>query len=163
MLPITEQQLRGAFVNASRKETSLITPPEWLEHADWDALDFLGWRDPKLAKRAYAVIPTLDGELVGILFQQAEASPRARAQCSWCQDVRLPNDVVFFSAKRAGPAGRKGDTVGTLVCDRFQCSQNVRKLPPLAYEGYDLEAARERRIDELRLRAAGFADAVRRA
>lgn len=163
MLPIAEQQLRGAFVNASRKEASLISIPEALESTDWDSLDFLGWRDPKLPRRAYAVVPTLDGDLVGILFQQAEAGPRARAQCSWCQDVRLPNDVVFLAAKRAGAAGRKGDTVGTLVCERFQCSANVRRLPPLPYDGYDLEAARVRRIDELRLRAAGFADAVTRA
>lgn len=162
MLPITEQQLRGAFVNASRKETSLITTPDHLDELDWASLDFLGWRDPKLPRRAYAVIPTLDGELVGVLFQQAEASPRARAQCSWCQDVQLPNEVVFLSAKRAGPAGRRGDTLGTLVCERFQCSQNVRRLPPLAYEGFDREAARERRIDELRLRAAEFADDVAR-
>ena len=163
MLPITDQQLRGAFVNASRKETSLITPPDGLATTDWESLDFLGWRDPKLPRRAYAIIPTLEGDPVGILLQQAEASPRSRAQCSWCQDVRLPNDVVFFSAKRAGPAGRKGDTIGTLVCERFQCSQNVRKPPPLPYDGYDLEAAKLRRIDELQLRAAGFAHAVTRA
>lgn len=84
----------------------------------------------------------------------------ARAQCSWCRDVRLPNDVVFCSAKRAGSAGRSGNTVGTLVCEDFECSQNVRKLPVLAYEGYDLEAARLRRIDELRLHAAAFAETV---
>ncbi|WP_206447575.1 FBP domain-containing protein [Agrococcus sp. KRD186] len=162
MLPIGEQQLRGAFVNASRKETSLIQIPDRLDEIDWASLDFLGWRDQKLPRRAYAVIPTLDGDLVGVLFQQAEAAPRARAQCSWCQDVQLPNDVVFLSAKRAGPAGRKGDTIGTLVCERFQCSKNVRTLPVLAYEGYDREAARDRRIDELRLRAAEFAGAVTR-
>lgn len=163
MLPISEPQLRSAFVNASRKEASQIVVPDALDAVDWASLDFLGWRDPKLPRRAYAVIPTLDGELVGILFQQAETSPRARALCSWCQDVRLPNEVVFLSAKRAGAAGRKGDTIGTLVCERFQCSANVRKLPPLPYEGYDREAARERRIDDLRLRAAGFAHAVTRA
>lgn len=84
----------------------------------------------------------------------------ARAQCSWCRDVRLPNDVVFCSAKRAGSAGRSGNTVGTLVCEDFECSQNVRRLPVLAYEGYDLEAARLRRIDELRLHAAAFAETV---
>src|SRR4051794_2073682 len=132
MLPISEQQLLGAFVNASRKETSLITLPDGFDALAWESLDFLGWRDQKLPRRAYAVIPTLDDELVGILFQQAEAAPRARAQCSWCQDVQLPNEVVFLSAKRAGPAGRKGDTIGTLVCERFQCSKNVRRLPPLA-------------------------------
>lgn len=99
---------------------------------DWDQRDYLGWRDTKIGKRAYAAIPTLDGAVIGILFRQAEASPRSRAQCSWCQDVKRPNDVVFYSAKRSGSAGRNGDTVGTLVCEDFQCSGNVRKTPPLA-------------------------------
>lgn len=162
MLPITAQDLRGAFVNASRKEVSSITLPDWIDDTDWDALDYLGWRDPKIARRAYVVVPILDGPPVGILLRRADAAPRARAQCSWCQDVRLPNDVVFYAAKLAGTAGRSGNTTGTLVCEDFECSRNVRKLPPLAYEGYDLEAARVRRIDELRLRAAGFADAVTR-
>ncbi|WP_420369140.1 FBP domain-containing protein [Curtobacterium sp. L1-20] len=160
MLPISEKTLRTSFVNASRKEVGDLTLPTGFDTVDWDALDYLGWRDPKIGRRAYAVVPTLDGGLVGILFRQAEASSRARAQCSWCQDVKLPNDVVFYSAKRSGPAGRNGNTVGTLVCQDFQCSRNVRKLPPPAYEGHDVEAARARRIEDLQLRAASFAAEV---
>ncbi|MCS6567942.1 FBP domain-containing protein [Curtobacterium flaccumfaciens pv. flaccumfaciens] len=156
MLPIVEKTLRTSFVNASRKEVSDLTLPADFETLDWGALDYLGWRDPKIGRRAYAVVPTLDGDLIGILFRQAEASPRSRAQCSWCQDVKLPNDVAFYSAKRSGPAGRNGNTVGTLVCQDFQCSRNVRKLPPPAYEGYDVEAARLRRIEDLQVRAASF-------
>lgn len=160
MLPISEKTLRASFVNASRKETADLTLPADLDTIDWDGLDYLGWRDPKIGRRAYVVVPTLDGDLVGILFRQAEASPRSRAQCSWCQDVKLPNDVVFYSAKRSGKAGRNGNTVGTLVCQDFQCSRNVRKTPPLAYEGYDVEAARLQRIEDLQLRAAAFATEV---
>uniref|UniRef100_A0A942SWU2 FBP domain-containing protein n=1 Tax=Neobacillus citreus TaxID=2833578 RepID=A0A942SWU2_9BACI len=160
MLPISEKTLRASFVNASRKETADLTLPADLDTIDWDGLDYLGWRDPKIGRRAYVVVPTLDGDLVGILFRQAEASPRSRAQCSWCQDVKLPNDVVFYSAKRSGKAGRNGNTVGTLVCQDFQCSRNVRKTPPLAYEGYDVEAARLQRIEDLQLRAAAFAAEV---
>ncbi len=161
MLPIDEKALRGAFVNASRKEVADMTLPAWFDRADWDALDLLGWRDPRIARRGYAILPDLDGEPVGVLLRQAEASPRSRAQCNWCQDVRLPNDVVFWSAKRAGAAGRRGDTVGTLVCESFQCSANARKPPTAPYDGYDVLAARDRRVDELRLRVAGFADVLR--
>jgi hypothetical protein len=159
MLPITVEALRASFVNASRREVTEMTVPD-LDAVRWDDCTFLGWRDPKTPRRAYAVVPTLDGDLVGIVFRQAEASPRSRAQCSWCQDVKLPNDVVFYSAKRSGPAGRKGDTVGTLVCQDFQCSRNVRKTPPPAYEGYDVEAARQQRMDDLQLRVAAFAAEV---
>lgn len=159
MLPITVEALRASFVNASRREVTEMTVPD-LDAVRWDDLTFLGWRDPKTPRRASAVIPTLDGELIGVVFRQAEASPRSRAQCSWCQDVKLPNDVVFYSAKRSGPAGRKGDTIGTLVCQDFQCSRNVRKTPPPAYEGYDVEGARLQRMDDLQLRVAAFAAEV---
>ncbi|QKJ19727.1 FBP domain-containing protein [Microbacterium hominis] len=157
MLPLTEQVIRGSFCNASRKEVSMLTLPPDLETLDWERLDYLGWQDPKLARRAYLMIPDLNGAVTGILLRRADAKPNARAQCSWCRDVTLPNDVVLYVAKRTGPAGRKGDAVGTLICEGFECSTNVRRLPPLAYEGFDRDAARDRRIDDLRMLAAAFA------
>lgn len=160
MISLTETTLLSSFVNASRKEVRDLTLPSGFDTIDWSRLVYLGWRDPKLGRRAYAVVPTLDDELIGILFRQTEAAPRARAQCSWCHDVKLPNDVVLYSAKRSGPSGRNGNTVGTLICEEFQCSHNVRVTPPLAYEGFDREAARQRRIDDLRVRAASFAAQV---
>lgn len=160
MHPMSEPDVRAAFVNASRRETSELQLPDWFGDADWASLDYLGWRDAKLPRRAYVVVPTLLGEPVGILLTAASAAPRTRALCSWCRDVRLPNDVVMYVAKRAGPAGRKGDTVGTLVCESFECSRNVRLDPPLPYEGFDQDVARQERVDILRLRAAGFADTV---
>lgn len=160
MLAITEKSLRASFVNASRKEVGDLSLPSDFETIDWDQLDYLGWRDPKIGRRAYVVVPSLDGDLIGILLRQADASPRSRAQCSWCQDVKLPNDVVLFTARRSGKAGRNGNTVGTLICEDFQCSRNVRMTPPLAYEGFDVEAARQKRIDGLQLRTAAFAAEV---
>ena len=159
MLSITEATIRAAFVNASRKETSDITLPAGFADIAWDKLDYLGWRDPRIARRAYIVAPTADG-VIGVMLRQAEAGPRTRAQCSWCQDIQLPNDVVFYAAKRAGAAGRKGDTLATLICQDFECSKNVRKLPPMAYIGFDAEAARLERIATLRERAAAFATLV---
>lgn len=156
MLALDSASIRASFVNASRKEVTDLVLPSAFDSLDWDRLDYLGWRDPKSARRAYAVVPLDDGP-VGILLRQAEASPRSRAQCSWCQDVELPNDVQFYSARRAGPDGRKGDTVGTLVCADFQCSANVRRPPTMAYVGFDADAARAGRIAELRERAASFA------
>ena len=156
MIFLDEKTIRASFVNASRKEVSDLTLPADLADLEWERLDYLGWRDPKVAKRAYIVVPSDDGP-VGIILKQAEASPRSRAQCSWCQDVKLPNDVVLYSARRVGAAGRNGNTVGTLICSEFQCSVNVRKLPPSAYLGYDVEAARQQRIDVLRQRASDFA------
>jgi hypothetical protein len=159
MLSLDGASIRASFVNASRKEVSDLTLPPGFDTLDWDRLDYLGWRDPKSARRAYVIVPGDEGA-VGILLRQAEASPRSRAQCSWCQDVELPNDVLFYSARRAGPDGRKGDTVGTLMCADFQCSANVRRVPSTAAMGFDPDAVRAQRIATLRERAAAFAGVV---
>ncbi|MCC2032782.1 FBP domain-containing protein [Microbacterium allomyrinae] len=159
MHAITEKDLRASFVNVSLRERSAISLPD-LAAADWDRLDYLGWRDPKQPLAGFIVVP-VDGAPVGILLRQTEQRVRARAQCAWCEDVTLPNDVVFFSARRAGQAGRNGNTVGTLVCEGFECSVNVRRPLPPAYLGFDVEAARQRRIEALRAHAEGFARDLR--
>jgi hypothetical protein len=159
MLALDEKTIRASFVNASRKEVGDITLPPDFDDIDWDRIDYLGWCDRKFARRAYIVVP-VDGRFVGILLKQADGSARSRPQCSWCEDVRLPNDVVLYVARRGGAAGRNGDTVGTLICAEFQCSANVRKNPPMAYIGFDVEAAREKRIATLRERAGAFATGI---
>ena len=158
MNPLTADAIRASFLNVSQRERKAIPLPD-LAAVDWDKLDFLGWRDPKQPLLGY-VVAEVDGALAGILLRQAEA-PRARAQCSWCEDVQLPHPVVFFGAKRTGDAGRRGDTIGTLVCAGFECSANVRKLPTLAYLGFDREAERERRILALRGHVANFVTNLR--
>ncbi|MGF2950100.1 FBP domain-containing protein [Microbacterium alcoholitolerans] len=155
MRPIDERAIRASFRNASRKEASSLTLPADFAELDFEQLDYLGWFDPKMPKRAY-VIAEVDDELVGVLLQRTEQRTRARAQCSWCDDVTLRNDVQFFSARKAGAAGRNGDTIGTLICENFGCSANVRRLPPLAYEGFDRELARQVRMLRLREHVAAF-------
>lgn len=159
MLPLTEQQIRDSFINASRKEISDLALPLDFDTVQWDRLDYFGWRDRRASRRAYIVV-WVDSAPVGILLQQANTVPRSRAQCSWCQDINLTNEVVFYGAKRGGEAGRRGDTIGTLICADFGCSANVRKLPPIAYVGFDVDVAREKRIVGLGDRARGFAREV---
>ncbi len=149
MLPLTEKAVRASFINVSTRERSAIVIPSDLEATEWSRQDYIGWRDPKSPLLAL-VVAEIDGVPVGLQMRQAEQPIRTRPQCSWCSDVTLPNDVVFFSARRAGKAGRAGNTVGTLVCARFECSRNVRRLDPPAYLGHDAAAARDRRIHALR-------------
>jgi hypothetical protein len=160
MLPLTEESIRASLVNASQRERKELTLPKDFDSLAWGKIDFLAWRDPKLSMQGYVVVH-LDGELVGIVLRQSDGRLGAKAQCSWCEDVQLPNEVVFFSAKRAGAAGRKGDTVGSLVCAHFECSRNVRKQPTMAYIGFDVEAERLRRIDVLLEHAQNFVRGVR--
>lgn len=159
MRPIDEREIRASFINASRKEVSSLTLPRGFAEIDFERLDYLGWSDPKFVRRAY-VVTEVDGVLTGALLQRAEQRVLARAQCSWCEDVTLRDDVQLFAARKAGPAGRNGDTIGTLVCAEFGCSHNVRLLPPLAYEGFDRETARESRILRLQENVTGFLRAV---
>lgn len=160
MRPIDDARIRASFINASRSERKNLTLPAHFDDLDWDRFDFLGWRDPRLPNIGY-VVAYVDGDFVGILLREADTRARTRPQCSWCSDVQLPNDVVLFTARRAGEPGRRGDTVGTLVCEHFECSRNVRKLPPVAYLGFDREAARDRRIAALREHVENFVREVR--
>lgn len=159
MRPLDERAIRASFLNASRKEVSDLNLPAGFSDLDFERLDYLGWTDPKQPRRAY-VIAWCDDEPIGVILQRAEQRLAARAQCSWCEDVTLRNDVQLFVARKAGPAGRKGDTVGTLICAEFGCSRNVRILPPLAYQGYDRELARDLRMLKLQEHVTAFIAAV---
>lgn len=159
MRPIDERAIRASFINASRKEVSSLSLPQGFADIDFDRIDYLAWSDAKFPRRAY-VIAEVDDTLTGVLLQRAEQRVLSRAQCSWCEDVTLRNDVQLYSARKAGTAGRKGDTIGTLVCAEFGCSHNVRRLPPLAYEGYDRETARELRILRMQENVTRFLRAV---
>lgn len=160
MRPLSDAQIRASVINASRSERKNLTLPPDFDELDWDSLDFLGWRDPKFPNVGCVVIE-LGGEPVGLLMRQAGTRPRTRPQCSWCSDITLPNEVVLYTTRRAGEAGRRGDTVGTLICEDFECPQNARKLPPSAYLGFDREAARDRRIETLREHVESFVRDVR--
>ncbi len=155
MRVIDAARIRASFINVSVRERKSLVLPD-LSAVAWDRIDYLGWRDPKLPRVGYVVV-IVDDEPVGIMLTQTEASPRSRTQCVWCADVQLPNDVVLFSAKRAGAAGRRGDTVGTYACAAFECNANVRRKPRTAYIGFDVEAARQARIAALGANVERFA------
>jgi hypothetical protein len=167
MNPLTEKQIRTSFVNASRREAAQATLPD-LDAIDWDRLDYLGWRDRKAPLSAYAVVP-LDGEPVGVLLRSTDAKSggrRRRALCAWCEDVVVTDDVSLYVARRAGASGRRGNTVGTLICTDFRCSSNVRRTPTRTELGDDdsmLETIVELRIDGLRDRSSRFVAEVLRS
>ncbi|WP_213815595.1 FBP domain-containing protein [Glaciihabitans sp. dw_435] len=160
MRPLTDTLILGSFVNASQRERQNLTLPADLGELAWDKIDYLGWHDRKTPNLGL-VVAEVDGAPVGILLRQTDSKIRSRPQCTWCEDIYIPNDVTFYSVKRSGQAGRNGNTVGTLVCANFECSSNVRKLPPVAYLGFDVEAARLQRIASLQERVANFVRDIR--
>lgn len=163
MEALTEKQIRSSFVNCSRREAAQLTLPLDIAETRWDRLDHYGWIDRKAPLRAYVVVP-LDDDVVGVALRTPESTGRRRrAVCAWCEDVYATNDVGLYVAPRAGAAGRKGDTVGTLVCTRFECSRNVRRIPKIVEVGSDpAEVVVERRIAGLRARSERFVREVLR-
>jgi len=164
MQPLTEKQIRACFVNASKREAADATLPD-LDAVAWDKLDYLGWRDRRAPLAAYVVVE-VDDERVGALLRATDkGGKRKKAVCQWCADVVVTDDVTLYVAKRGGASGKNGNTIGTLICTDFICSQNVRRPPTRSEVGDDAEAMREyvveRRIAELRERSAKFVDEVR--
>ena len=164
MNPLTEKSIRSSFVNASKREAADATLPD-LAAVAWDRLDYLGWRDRRAPLSAYVVVP-VDDEPVGVLLRASDkGGRRKKAVCQWCADVVATDDVTLYVARRAGASGKAGNTIGTLICADFLCSQNVRRPPTRSEVGDDAEAMREivveRRIAELRERSARFVAEVR--
>ncbi len=163
MTPFTEPQIRASLVNATRSERQRMILPD-LAQLRWDRLDYLGWRDRKQPLAAYA-ITEIEGEPVGIILRAPETSSRRAAMCAWCEDVADNSDTSLYVARRGGAPGRRGSTIGTLICTDFRCSRNVRRRPTLAESGADDDGARavvvERRIEGLRERTRRFLQEVR--
>ena len=166
--PIPEAQLRRAFVNCSRGEATAMTLPRTFADIPWDDLVVLGWRDPKAPLRGYLVVER-DGRPVGLAVRAADSrmSARTAATCLLCQTTRSGSDVSLFTARRAGEAGRQGNTVGTymcadLGCADLGCSQRARtEIPPWLQDRNPDEVGAERAA-ELQERVHGFLDSVRR-
>ncbi len=155
MDPVSQQQIVDAFRGATKSEVKRVTFPPDFDELDFAALEFVGWRDKKIPRRAYVSVPT-DSGLVPLLLTQAEAKPKAKAMCTWCRDVNISSQAVLYTVRRGGAAGRKGDTIGMLVCEDFRCAANARKLPPAFHKATDVEQIREQNLADLRRRVNGF-------
>ena len=165
MRALTEADLRRSMVKCSRSEAAALTPPPGLAELDWPSLDVLGWRDPRAELRGY-LVHEQDDEPVGIALRAAETrmSGRRSAMCLLCQTVRSAAEVSLFTARRAGEAGRNGNTVGTYICADLDCARQVLAVPPTAQHlAADLQAlAVEERAAGLRQRLDAFTADVRR-
>lgn len=168
MTPLTEQELRASFVNASRREAAEAGAPD-LDSVRWEEIDYLGWRNPKLPLLAYVVLalPEDPGTPVGVLLRSVPRGERRRRMlCAWCQDIVSKDDVVMYVAKRAGASGRRGNTIGTAVCADFGCSANARRPPSLMEMSRDTSPEEKEfwvglRVEELRRKSAHFVREVR--
>ncbi|GAA4678196.1 FBP domain-containing protein [Gordonia humi] len=155
----TQKQILSAFRGATKSEISKVTFPSDFADIDFSRREFYGWRDAKMPRRAYVVVER-DDEFVALLLNRSEAKPRRRAMCSWCRDVDITEDALLYTVRRAGARGRKGDTLGILVCEDFNCPKHARKLPPAYHKGTDVDAIREQQVADMERRVQTFVSEV---
>lgn len=161
MRALSTAEIQKSFVNASRSEAAKINLPKDLDTVNWDRLDYLGWRDPKLPLRGY-LVAIIDDQPVGLVLRAPDAaSRRSRILCELCRDVFSELDVLMWVAKKSGSAGKRGDTMGTLICANFECSVNVRVLPKPTAMYPDPQVIVDRQIEGLRERTQTFIARVR--
>ncbi|GAB2886377.1 FBP domain-containing protein [Streptomyces deserti] len=132
MRSLTEQDIRNSFINCSKGEAKRLAIPRDLAERPWDDLDFLGWRDPGAPDRSYLVTER-EGRLVGLAlrFQPAQRGFLHRSMCSLCLTTHPRGGVSLMTARKAGPAGREGNSVGAYMCTDLACSLYIRgkKVP----------------------------------
>lgn len=129
MEPLSVEEIRRSFVNSTKSLVKAMTLPPRFTELPWESLDYLGWRDPKAPNRGYLVVRR-DGGVTGIAVNtQATGKPRrGTGLCDLCNTAHHVTDVALFAARRAGTAGREGNTVGTYICADLACSLYVRGL-----------------------------------
>jgi hypothetical protein len=124
--PLTEQQIRAAFVNCSKGEAKRLHVPRDLAGQPWDDLDFLGWRDQQAPDRAYLVADLGVGPVAITLRTPAAVAGQKRTNlCSICLTSHS-GGVTLMVAARTGKAGQQGNSVGAYMCTDLACSLYTR-------------------------------------
>ncbi|MDX2541132.1 FBP domain-containing protein [Streptomyces sp. WI04-05B] len=126
MEPLTEQEIRAAFVNCTKGEAQRLAVPRDLADRPWEDLDFLGWRDPQAPDRAY-LVAEVDGGVAGLALRSSAPAfgQTRRSMCSMCLTSHT-GGVSLMVARKAGKAGKQGNSVGAYICGDLCCSLYVR-------------------------------------
>jgi treble-clef zinc-finger protein len=159
---LTEKQIRGSFVNATKGEAARLGLPRDLEDQPWDELDLLAWVDPRSPLAGYLVFPTPERGPVGVqLRRSAGAGTRRARMCALCATTHVGEGVALMVAPRAGKPGREGNTVGLEMCSSLECSSYARGVlkPPGVNFVRETLSVPERR-ERLRRNVMTFVDRV---
>ncbi|GAA0431370.1 FBP domain-containing protein [Streptomyces luteireticuli] len=150
MEPLNEDEIRASFINCSKGEARRISLPRGLSELPWADLDFLGWRDPGAPDRGY-LVAVRDGRALGVTLRVPQGGPRSQTKttiCSLCLTGHPGSGVSLLAARRTGPAGREGNTVGAYMCADLACSLYVRgkKVPEFSGPRYKESLSEEERV-----------------
>lgn len=159
MRPLTEADVRASFVNADDDELRLMEMPHDFLLVDWDYLDFFAWQDPGASRRGYVLIPH-DDDVIGIVLRATDPGRARSGMCNICHTMQPGNQVALLSARRAGEAGKRGDSFGTYMCADLSCHDNVRLAHPLAPNEVRTPGQVDFRLDGTRRRMESFVSQV---
>lgn len=163
MQALVESDVRSSLGNASEAELAQLSLPVRFFVTEWAHLDAFAWRDPRIASRGY-LVTELDGSTTGIVLHASErpGSRHRAAICNLCHTHQPGDQVVLFSARRAGAAGRRGDSLGTYICSDLACQETVRLGRPAAPSEVQPSVSELERIEGLARRTRAFvADVLR--
>ncbi|MGW9629537.1 FBP domain-containing protein [Agromyces sp. NPDC055520] len=161
MQTLDEHEVRSLFGNANAAELEQLALPVGFFVTEWAPLDAFGWRDPRIPARGY-LVTELEGLPVGIVLRAAGRTgsrPGAHhraAICNLCHTQQPGDQVELFTARRAGPAGERGDSVGTYICADLACQETVRLGRPPAPSEVQPSAHELERIEGLARRTRAF-------
>ena len=160
MKELTESEIRGSFVNATKGEIDRMPLPG-LHEVIWADREYLGWRDPGAPLRGY-LVHWLGDRPVGIILRASEIGLRhgISAMCALCRTPQPGGQVTMFSAPKAGESGRNGNSVGTYICDDLACSIIIRILPALHPMQPSSDEVLAKRTAGLVERVQNFTDSV---
>ncbi|WP_104815522.1 FBP domain-containing protein [Kitasatospora sp. MMS16-BH015] len=165
MKPMTESEIRRSFVNCTQGEAKRLNIPRDLAELPWGDLDFLGWRDPSAPDRGHLVVPGAEGEPpVGIALRTSTGPRNAthRGLCSICLTTHPGTGVHLMAARKAGTAGREGNSVGVYICADLACPLYARRLrKPQGVNAAQETLSNEERVARMMTRMAEFVDRVR--
>jgi hypothetical protein len=164
--PLDEPAIRASFANCSKGEAGRIRMPPGLADGGvpWDDLDFLGWTDPGAPQRALLVVPGEQGP-TGLVLRRPEAvrsTAMRSSMCRICLTDHAASGVSLFVAPLAGPAGRRGNTVGEYLCTDLACSLYLRgrRQPKMRLVRREETLSLEERIDRAMTNLAAFTGRV---
>jgi hypothetical protein len=160
--PLTDPEIRAAFVNCTKGEAKRLNVPRDLAAQPWDDLDFLGWRDPQAPERA-CLVAELDSGLVAIALRCPGPNPLQKRSniCSFCLTSHT-GGVTLMVAPRSGKAGQQGNSVGTYLCTDLACSLYLRGKKPVVGLGgrFKERLTLEEKIERTMANLAAFVDKV---
>ncbi|MGO1394015.1 FBP domain-containing protein [Agrococcus casei] len=129
MRPVTEEQLRSSFINATDDELRRLPMPG-LRESIWEEREYLGWRDMQAAQLGYVSL-WQGSELVSIVVRTSGSLRSGiAAMCSMCHSTQPATQVRLFTARFAGKKGLAGSSVGTYICESLSCPMVIRRAAP---------------------------------